>query len=92
MEAVQGFSEIKEGGCSKAIADTCWALTWKVVDGKKTARSRFVVKGHQAPDLKEDSMDIAGCVSRRSRHVWAISVAAPQQQKIWSLDIHYAFL
>ena len=35
---------IKKGAQSKAIADTRWVLTRKVVDGKKTAKARLVGK------------------------------------------------
>ena len=49
---------------------------WKVVDGKKTVTARLVAKGYQDPDLKEDKMDIAGCVRRRSPHLRTTSLAA----------------
>ena len=38
------LSLIREGASSKGIAGTRLALTWKVVDAKKTAKARFVAQ------------------------------------------------
>ena len=86
------FSPIKEGGNSKAIVDTRWVLPWKVVGGKNTAKARPVAEGYKDPDMKEGNVSCAGCVSRRSSHLQALSVAAIKSCEIWFLDIGNAFL
>ena len=41
----------KGGDMSKQIAQTGWALKWKVVDGRKNVKARLAAKGCQGPDL-----------------------------------------
>ena len=52
---------VKFGPQSSDIADTRRALTWKEVGGKKTAKDRPVAKGYQDPNLRDGSVDSAGC-------------------------------
>ena len=86
------FSPVKIGAQAEDLVDTPWALTWKEVDGVKTAKARLVAKGFQDPDLREESVDIAGCVSRRSSHLLLISLGSLKKWPVRSLDIRSALL
>ena len=48
------------------IADTQRAFTWMEVEGENTATARLAADGSQDPDRRDGSVNIAGCVSRRS--------------------------
>ena len=65
-------------------------LTWEEVEGRKTAKARLVAEGYPDPDRKDGSVDLAGCVSGRSRHRQLISSGAWKGRKIRSLDIKTA--
>ena len=67
-------------------------LTWKEVDGQKTAKARLAVKGYQEPDLRMGNVDIACCVSRRSSHLQLISLGASERWALWGLDIKNALV
>ena len=81
----------RRGNVSNHIVQTRWALTWRAVDGKETAKARPVSKGCQDPDLMEGNSDLAGHVSRRFSHSRAISSGALKKLRVWSLDIKNAF-
>ena len=66
-------------------------LTWKEVEGEKTAKARLVAKGYQGPDLRMGNVDIARCASRRSFHLQAISPVALKKWPLWGLDIENVF-
>ena len=66
----------KIGAESTDLVDTRWVLTWKEVDGVKTAEARSVANRYQDPDLRMGNVDIAGCVSRRSSHSQLIPLGA----------------
>ena len=59
-----GNSKVSEpartGSPSKAIADACWALNWKMEGGKKGAKARLVAKGYQNPNLRTGSVETSG--------------------------------
>merc|ERR1712131_293647 len=86
------FNPVLETAVNKKIADTSWALTWKMVEGQLRIKARLVAKGFQDPDLQEGLVDTSGCVSLRSSHLQVISLSALKKWKIWSLDIKNAFL
>ena len=92
MEKFKVFSSVKESDISKAVIDSRWVLTWKMVDGIKKVKARLVAKGFQDPDLTEGLVDTSGCVSLRSSHLQVVSLSALNKWKIWSLDIKNAFL
>ena len=83
--------ELEKWEQSKDSVDTRWVLTWKGVDGMKTAKAGFVAQGYQDPDLREGNMDIAGCASRMSSQLQLISLMALENRPIWSQDIKNAF-
>ena len=66
----------KMGTQSKDMVDTRWVLTWKEVDGVKTAKARLLARGYQDPDLRNGAVDNEGCVSRRSSHLRLVSLVA----------------
>ena len=84
------FSPVKMGSHPEDVADTRWLLTWKEVEGAKTVKARFAVKGFQGPDLRNGNADIAGFVSRRSSQLQLISLGALKEWAIWSLDMENA--
>ena len=62
----------KEGALSKSVVHTCWALTWKMVEGEKDAKARPAARGRHAPDLKGGLVETSGCVGHISgcvRHI-----------------------
>ena len=74
------------GASSKAIVDTRWVLTWKMVGSKKDVKFRLAAKGYQGPDLESGSVETPGCVSFRSSHPRARSLGAIEKWGICSLD------
>ena len=50
----------KNGSVSRQIAQARWVLTWKMMDGQKSAKARVVAKGYQDPDLQEGLVDTSG--------------------------------
>ena len=82
---------MQPGTKQKDLVDTRCVLTWKEVDGVKTVKARLVAKGFQGPDLRLGSVDIAGCVSRRSSHLQVIPLGALLKWPLWSLVIKDAF-
>ena len=72
--------------------DTRRVLTWNQVDGVKNVNARLAAKGFQDPDLRMGNVDIAGSMSRRSSHLQVISLGAPKEWPLWSLDIKNASL
>ena len=73
---------VETGTESMEMVDRRWVLTWKEVDGVKTARARLVAMGYQDPDLRNGDVDIACCVSRRSSHLRLISLGDPQKRPL----------
>ena len=67
------------GARTKDVADTRWVLTWKEVEGTKTAEARSAAKGYRDPDLEDGNVGISGCVSTSSSHLQLISLGAPKQ-------------
>ena len=47
------YSPMEPGKCTKEAAGPRWVITWKMLEGVKTAKARLVAKGYQDPDLKE---------------------------------------
>ena len=95
LEARKQFkvsSPERMGAQSKDSADTRWVLTWKEVDGLKTAKAQSAARGYQDPDLRMGNVDIAGCVSGRSSHLELISLGALKEWPLSSLDIKKPFL
>ena len=64
---------VQMGSQTKDVVDTRRALTRKEAGSKKTVKARSLVKGYQGPDLKDGSVDIAGCVGRGWVNVQLIS-------------------
>ena len=60
------FAPLQEGSNSQPVAKTGWALTWKMVDGRKSAKARKVAKGYQEPYSGESDVDTSGSVSNPS--------------------------
>ena len=95
LEAWEQFKDsppVVMGAKPKEMVDTRWMLTWKEVAGVITAKARLAAKGHQAPDLCNDNVDIAGCVIRRLSHLQLISLGALKKWPIRSLDTKNASL
>ena len=67
-------------------------LTWGEVDGEETVKALLAAKRYQDPDLPIGNVDIAGCASRRSPHLQAISVGALMKWPLRSPDSKNAFL
>ena len=89
LEAWEHFrvsSPAQPGTKPKDLADTRWVLAWEEVGGERTVKARLVAKGYQG------NVDIAGCVSRRSPHLRAISLGALMKWPQWNLDTENAFL
>ena len=86
------FSPLEPGRCAEEVVGTRWALTWKMVEGVKTAQARLVAKGHEGPDLKEGLVETSGGVSLRPSHLQVISLAALRGWRLLSVDIKDAFL
>ena len=86
------FSPEKSGTQSTDLFETRGELTWKEVDGEKTVKAQVAATGYQDSDLPMGSVDIAGCVSRRSSHLQVISLGVLMTWPLWSLDIKNAFL
>ena len=63
------FTLVCSSSLPKSSVDSRWVLTWKMVDGVKSAKARLVAKGFQDPDLQEGLVDTSGCVSLRSSHL-----------------------
>ena len=76
----------------KSSVDSRWVLTWKMVDGVKSAKARLVAKGFQDPDLQAGLVDTSGCVCLRTSHLQVISPSALKKWRLWSLDIKNACL
>ena len=89
-EPFKAFSLVRMGARSKEMADTRWAVTWKKVDGVKTAEARLLAEGYQDPDLRNGGVDIACCVCRKSPHLRLIFLGAPKTSPIWNLDVENA--
>ena len=70
------LSPVKLGARTKAVVETRWALTWKKVEGQKTAMARLDARGFQKPNLRDGNVDIAGCGSGRSSHLKLVSLGA----------------
>ena len=60
-------------------------------EGKYTAKELLVAKGYHGPELQAGSVDIAGCVSRRSSRIQLRFLGALRRWGIRSLDIKNAF-
>ena len=86
------FSLVQMGAQIKDVVDTRWVLTWKEVEGKKTALACLVARGYQDPEIKDGSVDIAGCANERSLHLQLAPLGAPQKWRIRSSEIKNAFL
>ena len=54
--------------------------------------ARLLVTGYEDPDLKDDAVDIAGCVRRMSSRQQLTSMGALRKWKIWRSDIENACL
>ena len=48
----QVSSPVESGAPSAAVADSRWAPTWKIADGKRDAKARMAAKGLQVPILE----------------------------------------
>ena len=68
-----------------------WAITWKIIPGAadKKAKTRFVVRGFQDPDLIELRTE-APALARHSRRL-LVQVAASSQWKLPNGDVKTAF-
>ena len=66
------------------IVDFCWALTWKVVDGRAAVKARLVAKGSQDPDPQDAFVETAGCVSPRPSHLRLTPLSAVKKGKLRS--------
>ena len=70
---LKDFRPVKEDAQSKAVADTRWALTREIVEGKEDGKARSAAKGYQDTDLRGGSVETSGCVSLWSSHLQAPS-------------------
>ena len=76
----------------QTIRDTRWVLTCGVIQAKTPVRARSVAQGFQDPDLQHQLVETAGCVSIRLSHSQLLTLCAPEEWRIWSLDVQNAFL
>ena len=51
---------VQKGAPSEALVDTCWALPWKLVKGKKVVEAGLVAEGYQDPDLRTGLVETSG--------------------------------
>ena len=84
------YLPVKMGALSKGTVSTGWVLTREEVDVEETVEARFAAKGYQDPGLRNDHVDIAGRVSRRSSHLLLKLLGALNKRPIWSLKIKNA--
>ena len=63
METLWGLRATRGGDLGKSAVDIRWVLTWKTVEGVKTAKARLVAKGFQDPGLRAGAVDTSGCAS-----------------------------
>ena len=63
------------------MVDPRWVLTWKMVEGVKTAKAGLVATSFQDPDLKDGVADASECVSLRPSRLQIIPLSA----KKWGL-------
>ena len=76
----------------QTIRDTRWVLTCGVIQAKTPVRARSVAQGFQDPDLRHQLVETAGCVRIRLSHSQLLTLWAPEEWRIWSLDVQNAFL
>ena len=70
---------------------TPWVLTWKMVEGVKTAKARLVARGFRDPDVEDGDVASAGSVGLPSSHLQFISLGVLNKWPIWSPGIENAF-
>ena len=75
---------------AKRIIGSRWVLTWKKVDGGKTAKARLVLLGYQDPDLGAYARS-SPTLTRLGRHS-VLQIAAQEGWNLFSLDAKNAFL
>ena len=95
LVAWKGFKVFRPGeedALSKAVVDTRWVLTWKMVGSKEDVKARPVAKGSQDPDPEEGSVGTPVCDCPCSPHLLVLALGALRKLGIWSPEIKNPFL
>ena len=84
------YNPLEPGKGTEEVVGTRWVLTWKMVEGAKTAKARLVAKGYQGPDFKQGLVETSGSASLRPPHLQVVSLAALRGWRLRSIDIKNA--
>ena len=76
------FEPVRAGNSSKAIGDTRWVLTWKMVACKRDVRARLAAEGYQDPELMTGLAETSWCAGLYFSHLQATPSGCGEKMEV----------